>query len=233
MGMNICGNKDYEDGASFVKNVAIRLWEHWCLKAIGTMLFMGIFFSIYLYLLKHPTCDVVQMPTTIVDDTIGFSPFFLYFYLSLWVYTSLAPALMKTKKELIFYGMYIGIVCGVGVGIYIVFPTVMPQCSIDWRCYPEFSMLKTIDAAGNAFPSMHVAAAFFSLFWINRHLEQMHAHPLLVWINWLWCLGIIYSTMAIKQHVFLDVAGGLILGGIFAYLSLRHHKATFYSSEKR
>ncbi|MDP3466044.1 MAG: phosphatase PAP2 family protein [Sulfuricurvum sp.] len=222
--MKICGNRDCEDGGSFSKNVITRLWGHWCLKAVGTMTFMAIFFSFYLYILKNPYFLITQMPFTVVDNSIGFQPYFLYFYLSLWVYVSLVPALMKTKKELLYYGAYIGIVCAVGVGFYILFPTSIPQSSINWSHYPEFSMLKTIDTAGNAFPSLHVATAFFSFFWFHRELKQMHAHSPLLWLNGIWCFGIIYSTMAIKQHVFLDVLGGLILGGVFALLTLRYHR---------
>jgi len=42
-------------------------------------------------------------------------------------------------------------------------------------------------------------------------------------VNWAWCIGIIYSTLAVRQHVVVDVAGGLALGGLAAWLSLRRH----------
>ncbi|MCJ7765330.1 MAG: phosphatase PAP2 family protein [Thiovulaceae bacterium] len=227
--MKICGNRDCEDGSSFSKNLAVRLWGHWCLKAIGTTLFIAIFFAIYFYLLRNPYFSITQMPLTAVDGTVGFQPYFLYLYLSLWLYVSLAPALIKTKRELIYYGLYIGVMCTAGVVIYILFPTTIPQIGINWSHYPEFSALKTMDSSGNAFPSLHVATAFFSLFWIDRHLKQMHAHPALLWLNGLWCFGIVYSTMAIKQHVFLDVVGGVILGGTFAVLTLHYHRTHFHS----
>lgn len=222
--MKMCGNRDCEDGVSFSKNAVMRLWGHWCLKAIGTMTFMALFFSLYLYILKNPYFLITQMPFTVIDTKIGFQPYFLSVYLSLWVYVSLVPALMKTKKELLYYGAYIGSVCAAGILIYLIFPTSIPQIGINWSHYPEFSMLKTVDTAGNAFPSLHVATAFFSFFWFDRELKQMHAHPSLLWLNGIWCLGIIYSTMAIKQHVFFDVVGGLILGGVFALLTLRYHR---------
>ena len=222
--MNIIGNHDCEDGISFSKNLITRIWSHWLLKAIGTMMFMAVFFSFYLYILKNPYFSITQIPFTIVDKKIDFQPYFLYFYLSLWVYVSLLPALMKTKKELLYYAVYIGSVCAVGIGFYILFPTSIPQNTINWSHYPEFSMLKTIDTAGNAFPSLHVATAFFSYFWFHQELKQMQAPSVFLLLNGIWCFGIIYSTMAIKQHVFLDVVGGLILGGVFALLTLRYHR---------
>lgn len=227
--MDICGNSDYKDGSDFSENLLIRLWTHWCLKALGTMSFIFIFFSIYLYLLKNPCFSPTCMPLTAADGWIGFEPVTLYFYLSLWLYVSLVPALMRSKHELIRYGIYIGLLCMAGIAIYIVFPTTVPPNAIEWSKYPEFAMLKGIDTAGNAFPSLHVATAFFSALWLDRDLRQMHAHRVILWTNGLWCLGIVYSTMAIKQHVFLDVVGGLILGGLFALMSLRYHRNRFES----
>lgn len=225
--MVVCGNRNHEDGASFVHNLLIRLWVHWCLKAIGTMAFTALFFYGYFYLLSHPVSIPTQMPLTLVDEWAAFTPQFLYFYLSLWVYVSLVPALMRSKKELIRYGVYVGILCIAGISIYIVFPTVVPPSNIDWSRYPDFAFLKSMDAAGNAFPSMHVASALFSYVWLNRHLMQMQAPKGLMIVNLVWCLGILYSTMATKQHVFLDVVGGVALGGILGVWSLRHHTLRF------
>ncbi len=222
--MNICGFHDHRDGDSFAKNLLIRLWAHWCLKAVGTMGFMALFFAAYFYLLKNPFFSITPMPLSGVDHAVEFRPGFLYFYLSLWLYVSLVPALMENRRELIAYGVYIGMLCAAGVGVYIVFPTAVPPAGIDWSLHPDFAFLKTVDTAGNAFPSLHVATAFFTLFWLDRQLRQMRSPASLLLLNLVWCLGIVYSTMATKQHVFLDVAGGIVLGGFFAYVTLRHHR---------
>lgn len=225
--MDICGNRDYTDGVSFSKNLIMRIWTHWCLKAIGTMLFTGVFFKIYFYLLKNSFFTITLVPLSVVDHNIHFQPSFLYVYLSLWVYVSLVPAIMNTKKELLYYGTYIGILCLVGISFYLFFPTIIPPSGINLGLYPEFAFLKTVDTAGNAFPSMHAATAFFSLFWLNRQLQQMNAPKYLIILNFTWCFAIIYSTMAIKQHLFLDVLGGILLGGIFSLLTLKYHTRKF------
>lgn len=221
--MNIFGNKDYTDGASFLKNFIMRMWVHWWLKAIGTMVFMGIFFSVYFYLLKNPFFEITSMPYTTVDTMVLFTPSFIYLYFSLWVYVSLVPATMESKTELFRYGFYIGILCATGLGIYIIFPTILSPIDINWNLYPSFTFLKTTDMPGNAFPSLHVATAFFTLFWLDRQLKKMGAPMILLALNLFWCAGIIYSTMAIKQHVFYDVLGGMVLGGFFAFLTLKLH----------
>jgi membrane-associated phospholipid phosphatase len=46
-----------------------------------------------------------------------------------------------------------------------------------------------------------------------------------LWIlifNGVWCIGIVYSSLATRQHVAVDVLAGLVLGVMAAYLSLRH-----------
>ena len=42
------------------------------------------------------------------------------------------------------------------------------------------------------------------------------------WLSWLHCLAILWSTIATRQHVVLDVAAGAVVGLIFGLLSLRH-----------
>jgi membrane-associated phospholipid phosphatase len=66
-----------------------------------------------------------------------------------------------------------------------------------------------------------VAFAVFTAFWLGRLLRQMDAGKTAGALNGLWCLGIIYSTVAIRQHVVLDVFAGAGLGAVVAGLNLR------------
>jgi len=71
-------------------------------------------------------------------------------------------------------------------------------------------------------PPLHVATAVFSGIWLH-HLLRRFAAPL--WIlsaNGAWCIGIVYSTLATRQHVALDVLAGLALGVLAAMFSLRY-----------
>jgi membrane-associated phospholipid phosphatase len=84
--------------------------------------------------------------------------------------------------------------------------------------------LKSIDAGGNAFPSLHVATAIFSAMWLHDVLRRFRAPNWVLVINSLWCAGIVYSTLATRQHVIIDVIGGLVLGAVIAQYAL--HKQT-------
>ncbi len=184
----------------------------WVGKMLGTTLGMSAFFVAYFWVLKHPVNPVTVMPFTPIDHWIGFQPLSLPLYLSLWFYVSFAPALLWDRRELISYGIAATLISFVGLGIFYWWPTAVPTPDIDWNQHPSISFLKNMDASGNACPSLHVAFAVFTAIWFHRILRQMHAVSGLHWLNWIWCLGILYSTVAIRQHVAWDVFGGILLG---------------------
>ncbi|MBU1689820.1 MAG: phosphatase PAP2 family protein [Gammaproteobacteria bacterium] len=192
------------------------------LKSIGTTLFISLFFGAYFYLLKTPAYPTTVMPFTLLDRVIGFQPLALPMYLSLWVYVSLPPALLATRRELYGYGLAMAGTCLVGLIVFYFWPTVVPAAHIDWAQYPEVDFLKNIDASGNACPSLHVATAVFSGIWLQHLLRRFNAPLWMLIFNSIWCIGIVYSTIATRQHVAMDVLAGLVLGGLGAYLSLRN-----------
>ena len=77
---------------------------HFWFKIFGTMGFILTFFMAYFYLLNNPAFPVTIMPVTVVDRLVGFEPWALPFYLSLWIYVSLPPMLMLTRREIINIG---------------------------------------------------------------------------------------------------------------------------------
>lgn len=204
------------------RQIAVVIARHGVLKGLGTPLFIGLFFAAYFWVLKAPAYPTTVMPFTWLDQIISFQPWAMSLYVSLWVYVSLPPALLATRGELYQYGMAMAGVCLMGLMIFYFWPTAVPAANIDWARYPEVGFFKNIDAAGNAFPSLHVATAIFSGIWLAHLLRGFGAPRWSVLLNWGWCIGIIYSTLATRQHVAVDVWGGLALGGGAAWLSLRH-----------
>jgi membrane-associated phospholipid phosphatase len=192
------------------------------LKSIGTTAFISVFFAAYFYVLKNPISPPTVMPVIWLDRLIGFEPMALPVYLSLWLYVSLLPAFFATRLELYRYGSAMTLMCVFGLFIFYFWPTGAPVVAIDWARYPDMHFLKDLDASGNACPSLHVATAFFSGVWMHHLLRRFGAPLWTQLFNWTWCFGIIYSTMAIRQHVAVDVAAGLLLGVLAAWLSMRY-----------
>jgi membrane-associated phospholipid phosphatase len=204
------------------RQVAAVIPRHLYHKIIGTTLFISLFFGAYFYLLKQPAYPTTVMPITLLDRLIGFQPLALPMYLSLWVYVSLPPALLATRRELYGYAMAMAGTCLAGLIVFYFWPTAVPAANIDWAQYPDVAFLKSMDASGNACPSLHVATAVFSGIWLDRLLRCFGAPLWMLSLNWTWCIVIVYSALATRQHVAVDVWAGLALGVLAACLSLRH-----------
>ena len=208
--------------ALWYRRAAEVIPQHLVLKSIGTTVFISLFFAAYFYLLRHPASVPTMVPLTGLDRLIGFEPLALPVYLSLWVYVSLVPAFFSTRHELYVYGLAMALMCVVGLSIFYFWPTTIPAPEIDWARYPDMDFLKNIDASGNAFPSLHAATALFSGVWMHQLLRRFRGPLWIRLFNWTWCIGIIYSTVAIRQHVVIDAVAGIVLGGLAAWLSLRY-----------
>lgn len=187
----------------------------------GTIVGMAAFFTAYFWLLRNPRSPVTVMPLTRIDELIPFQPEALVLYVSLWIYLSLAVALLRTGRELASHAIAAVNLSVVGLGIFLLWPTAVPARVSDWSDHPGWSFLHEIDAAGNACPSLHVAFAVLAAAWFHRVLRAMGAGRGAFLFNGTWCLAIIYSTLATRQHVFIDVAAGAMLGAAAAGLHWR------------
>lgn len=177
---------------------------------------MSSFFAAYFYLLNHPIFPVTVMPMIWLDRFIGFHAGALSLYLSLWFYLFIAFSLLKERRELLLYGAAAFWLSVTGLGVFLVWPTKIPDFGSTWEHEAAFSFLKNIDASGNACPSMHVAFAVFTAIFLARSLREMHATIFYRASNWVWCLAIAYSTLATRQHVALDAVAGALLGFVIA-----------------
>jgi membrane-associated phospholipid phosphatase len=104
----------------------------------------------------------------------------------------------------------------VGLVIFLFWPTAIPRP--DSAAYRP---LIAIDKPGNACPSLHAAFAVFSAICIDRLARHLGDRGLVRSLSWLWCLGILYATLATKQHVAVDLVAGSALGAAWAGLYLR------------
>ena len=192
-------------------------------KFLSITAVLWVFFVAYFYLLRHPVRPVTVMPLTALDHWLPFQPAAMAAYASLWLYVGIPAGLMPTPRHLVVYGSWIAALCLTGLLCFYVFPTAVPTAHLpaNIASHAGFALLQGVDAAGNAFPSLHVATAVFSAVWIDRLLHQLRAPAWPRVLNALWGALIVYSTLAIRQHVALDVAGGVVLALAFALPSLR------------
>jgi membrane-associated phospholipid phosphatase len=194
------------------------------LKLIGITAFMWLFFVGYFHVLRHPVNPLTTMPLTALDRWLPFTPQALWVYVSLWFYIGIPPGLMPGFRPLVVHGLWAAALCAVGLAFFYFFPTAVPARPLEVPAGSAFAVLQGVDAPGNACPSLHVATAMFSAGWIDRMLREVQAPRALRWLNAAWFVAIAWSTMATRQHVLLDVIGGLALGALFAIPSLTRRK---------
>ena len=210
---------------TFPQRLAARWKRHAVIKVLGTTAWVFVFFVGYFQVLHNPVFPVTVMPLTALDRLIGFQPPALIAYLSLWFYIGIPPALIYGLKDLLAYGAWAAALCFAGLVCFFFWPTAVPPYVTETHGFPGYSLIQGIDAPGNACPSMHVATAIFSAIWLHRLLTETGGRIAIKSFNWLWFTLIAYSTLATKQHVVLDVVGGLILGASVAWASLRFRPA--------
>lgn len=210
---------------AWTTELAFRLRRLFWLKFIGTTVWIWVFFIGYFELLNNPRNPVITMPLTALDQWVSFQPWALVPYLSLWLYVGIAPGLQRDLRTLLVYGLWAGALCAVGLLLFHLWPTQIPPLPLPPanELPAAMAVLKGVDASGNACPSMHVAISLFTACWIGHVLRRVGAPGWLAAANWLWFVAIAWSTLAVRQHVLLDVLGGMLLGGVFAWASLRWH----------
>ncbi|WP_440532261.1 phosphatase PAP2 family protein [Variovorax sp. YR566] len=194
-----------------------RIATLWVVKMIGTTVGISGFFVVYFWVMHNPPSEPMVMPLTRLDHWVDVSDDAMVLYGSLWFYISLAPAFAKDKAELWACARDAAIMAAVGLVVFWLFPTTVPVFAVDWAQYPALQFLKATDVGGNAFPSLHVAFAVLTAVLLERQLRSVQAPTWLRVLNLLWAFGIVYSTLATRQHVLLDVLGGTLLAAAVSW----------------
>lgn len=201
------------DSQRWQDQLAARFRAHFALKFVGISAAIAAFMAVYFTLLHHPQFPVTVVPLLALDHVIAFVPWAVVPYVTLWIYIGLVPGLLYPGAEMLRFTAAAVVVAVIGCGIFFFFPTAVPASSIDWSRWPLLAALKSADQAGNACPSLHVAYSVLSAAWLASLLRRIGAPAWLHAVNVAWCILIIWSTVAIRQHVMLDVEAGIVLGG--------------------
>ena len=207
--------------ATWSADIWFRIRRHFMLKLLGTTACTWLFFIGYFHVLRFPVYPVTLMPLTALDHVIPFEPLALFPYLTLWFYLGVAPGLQRTFIELVVYAGWLGAMCLMGLVCFYFWPTAVPPLLLDVSGFTGFAMLQGVDSAGNACPSLHVAVAVFTAIRLEGVLRQTGTPVGWRLLNLVWFLAIVWSTLAIKQHVALDALAGALLGLLFAWVSLQ------------
>ncbi len=161
----------------------------------------------------------------------GLTELMQLFYLSFfWIAPSLSVLLLLERRFTEFRTATTGLVACFFAGylLYVLFPAAPPrlvlaaQFTKNLRGYPvgfsalsaeAFSLLPTDSRA--AFPSLHTAASTLALFYAWRYARRWFV-VLVPFVVGLWV-----STIYLRHHYFVDLAGGWALAPVAAWLAPR------------
>ncbi len=173
-------------------------------KAIMIGLAYLVFCVLYLGAPQLSLRTPTPAPHLPLDAVITFTPVAIWIYLSQFglLLCAVWYAPNAVSRSVTLYSMLL--VTLVSTLIFIVFPTVLERNVIEsdaltallWRG------LYLADVPGNCFPSLHAALATLAVFplWQRGRALKVVAP--------LWAGAVIYSALATKQHVILDVVAG-------------------------
>jgi membrane-associated phospholipid phosphatase len=164
---------------------------------------------------KWPIKGAVVRPQVWLDTAIPFTPAAAWVYLSCFVYLVLSGCLLTRREDCWRFFWYVAAIGFFGDAIFFFYPTAVPPRP--GVAAQPYAMIVASDGLGNAFPSVHVAFAVFSALVMQRTLRGFARSGftrsgIARCVSWLWAVAIILSTLTIRQHVAIDVAGGAILG---------------------
>lgn len=157
--------------------------------------------------------------TSYIDSKIPFIPYLVYFYIIWYLLLIIGPYLIyRYDKELLKKYDVLFFICSIICGIiFIIYPTTVLRPTIEVNGASTFivNLIYYFDSpALNCFPSLH---ALNSLMWIIFIGGNKKMPKIVRCIVTIISIGVIVSTLCIKQHIIYDLLGSigvLIIGYI-------------------
>jgi membrane-associated phospholipid phosphatase len=155
------------------------------------------------------------------ERRLPFVPWAVWIYLSMDVLLLIAPLVLRTWRELLpLWLVLVGetVVAAVCFVLLPVTPRFAPFVAPDGVTGVAFAFADTVNLTGNLLPSLHVAYALTAGLALAHAARQQRRG----WVaqgSWIiWALAIAVSTVLLRQHHVLDVAGGFALGAVGWFL---------------
>ena len=179
--------------------------------------FPPLFHTILYFLSKYVEREPYNI-TTSIDNKIPFIAWFIVFY-CIWYLLLLAVPLIiyKYDKKILKRYAYTYLLCSIiSCFIYIAWPTTFNRPIIESKGLFNY-IVKWIYSNDipvvNCFPSFHGVLSFMWLIYVglNKNISKI-IRFIISFIS----IGVVLSTMFVKQHSYIDLIGAFILV-IFAY----------------
>lgn len=172
------------------------------------IIFVFVFYCLlYLVINYFPVFNPRLVPPSFIDRAIPVIEWTVWIYISYYALPVLAGVFIDDMHYLDRYAQSLMSACIACAIVFIFFPTEITRYTFKEDGVTGFVVkyLHLLDKPRNCFPSMHIAVSYIAAFTIIRY-KKKHGIFLLVW-----AVMITLSTLTIKQHYIVDVAGGFVI----------------------
>lgn len=165
--------------------------------------------------------DPVMVPATWVDRAVPFAAWWVWPYVTLYVFIPAGPLLWTRREEIRDYVIALTITEVVCLLMFVLVPTGVPRAFLEDGSPLNWAMrlIVTIDRPVNACPSLHAGLVALTLIAVTITLRSASArlrvgvHT----IGWVWGAVILLGTLGTKQHQAWDLAAGIaVAAGAYA-----------------
>lgn len=193
-----------------------RIRQHAWMKVWFGGLLVVVFVVVYGGTQRLSVRPEVTLWPTAVDRWIAFSPGWFAVYFMLYPLTA-AAWLATERSQIVRYGAGLMLILAVAAICFVLWPIAGPRPAGPPQQW-WLEMFYRVDLPGNTLPSLHVSFAVYHARLIERLVKVPTPGRVALWV----LVGLIsYSTMATKQHWFLDVPAGAMLGFVGDRLAWR------------
>lgn len=191
-----------------MKNALFRLWQ--MLLGWGTV---GIVYNLTDRLQGAGTL----LPPSALDRAIPFSSSAIWLYLSFFL---IVPAgyLLAPLQRIKWLTLAMQLTALGAGAVYLLWPTTMayPQNDGVGISAQLLAALTQVDSPQNCLPSLHMALTVLAVWALSDGERKMRT---VLWM--LWGVAIAFSILQLRRHLFVDLAGGVLLALFAGWLALR------------
>lgn len=179
-------------------------------KKVIYMLLMILILELVIYKIGELCGYRAFLLTSSFDDLIPFIKYFIYFYISWYVFIFVVPYVISLYDKEKFYKYISTAVVSLMIAliIFVLFPTIMTRPLITDTDFTSkiITLLYQVSSPSKCIPSLHVV---FSVMFVLPLIKDKKMPRWFKVLTWIFTIGIILSTLFIKQHMIYDVISGI------------------------
>lgn len=169
--------------------------------------------------------------TSSIDELIPFLPWTIIIYFGCYLFWCvnyfLCTAQDKGERDRFFCADFLSkAICLV---FFLLIPTtnIRPEVTGDSIWDALMRLLYQIDSADNLFPSIHCLVSWFCWIGLRKRKDIPAGYR---WFSFLMAVAVCISTLTTRQHVIIDVVGGVLLAEICYWIAGNAKVCRVYSA---